>query len=138
MFNARFCAHGDQQLEGIDFFETYTPVVQWTTVCLMLILENLLGLKSKQVDVTAAFLHATLEESEKVYMEKPLGFKQRGSNGKFKVLCLKKTLYGLFQHPCAFWKFLTKKLGNCGLHQAPFDPCFFTGKRSLLFVTLMI
>ncbi len=27
-FKARFCAHGDQQLEGIDFFETYAPVVQ--------------------------------------------------------------------------------------------------------------
>ncbi|EJK76700.1 hypothetical protein THAOC_01524 [Thalassiosira oceanica] len=38
-FKARFCARGDQQLEGADFFETYAPVVQWTTVRLMLILE---------------------------------------------------------------------------------------------------
>ncbi len=36
-FKAWFCTRGDQQLEGIDFFETYTPVVQWTTVQLMLI-----------------------------------------------------------------------------------------------------
>ncbi len=27
-FKACYCAHGDQQLEGIDFFETYAPVVQ--------------------------------------------------------------------------------------------------------------
>ena len=65
-FKARFCARGDQQIEGIDFFETYAPVVQWTAVCLMLILEVLLDLKSKQGDVTAAFLHADVEEGEEV------------------------------------------------------------------------
>ncbi len=82
-FKAHFCAFENQQLEGIDFIETYAPVVQWTTVRLMLILENLLGLKSKQADVTATFFHATLGEDEKVYVEMPLGFKQHGSNGKF-------------------------------------------------------
>ncbi len=101
-FKACFCVCGDQQLEGIDFFETYAPVVQWTTVCLMLILENLLGLKSNQADVTAAFLHATLGEDEKVYVEMPLGFKQCSSNRKYKVLCLKKTLYGLHQSSHAY------------------------------------
>ncbi|KAL7459413.1 hypothetical protein ACHAXS_000447 [Conticribra weissflogii] len=46
----------------------------------MLILENLLGLKSKQVEDTTAFLHATLEEDEKVYVEMPTGFKQHVGN----------------------------------------------------------
>jgi hypothetical protein len=41
-FKARFCARGDMQIEGVDFFETYAPVVQWTTVRLMLVLEVLL------------------------------------------------------------------------------------------------
>ena len=31
-FKARFCARDDKQLEGIDFFETYSPVVQWKTL----------------------------------------------------------------------------------------------------------
>jgi hypothetical protein len=98
-FKARFCAPGDQQLEGIDFFETYAPVVQWTTICLMFVLEVLLGLKSLQVNVTCAFLHADLEENEKVYVNMPMGFAQYGKNRKKMCLKLKKTLYGLHQSP---------------------------------------
>ena len=73
-FNARFYARGDMQLEGIDFFDTYAPVVQWTTIRLMLILEVLLGLKSKQGDVTADFLHADLGKDDKVFVDMPRGF----------------------------------------------------------------
>ena len=62
------------QLEGVDFFETYAPVVQWTTIGLMFILEVLLGLKSKQGDITCAFLHANLVSDETVYIDMPLGF----------------------------------------------------------------
>jgi len=42
-FKARFCARGDLQIKGIDFFEAYAPIVQWTTIRLMFILEILLG-----------------------------------------------------------------------------------------------
>ena len=90
---AFFCARGDIQLEGIDFFETYAPVVQWTTVRLMLILEVLLGLKSKQGNVTADFLHADKGEDEKVFVDMPRGFKVKGKNDRNKVLNLNKTLY---------------------------------------------
>jgi hypothetical protein len=109
-FKARFCARGDQQLEGIDFFETYAPVVQWTTICLMFILDILLGLKSMQGDVTCAFLHADLEENKTVYIDMPMGFAQYGKNGKKKCLKLKKTLYGLRQSPRPFWRYITIKL----------------------------
>ena len=30
--NACFCLRGDMQIEGVDYFETYFPVVQWSTV----------------------------------------------------------------------------------------------------------
>eukprot|EP00804_Cyclotella_cryptica_P022604 CCRYP_009465-RA/>CCRYP_009465-RA protein AED:0.35 eAED:0.35 QI:0/-1/0/1/-1/0/1/0/76 len=42
-FKARFYVRGDQQIHGVDFFETYAPVVQWTTIWLMLTLEVLLS-----------------------------------------------------------------------------------------------
>jgi hypothetical protein len=123
-FKARFCARGDQQLEGVDFFETYAPVVQWTTVRLMLILEVLLDLKSKQGDVTAAFLHADVPEGENIYVAMPKGFKQAG-----KCLRLKKTLYGLRQSPRAFWKYLVEKMEAAGLKQSDLDPCLFIGEK---------
>jgi hypothetical protein len=123
-FKARFCARGDQQLEGIDFFETYAPVVQWTTVRLMLILEILLDLKSKQGDVTAAFLHGELGEDEKVYVKMPLGFRKAG-----KVLKLNKTLYGLRQSPRVFWKYLTNAMLAVGMEVSKLDPCLFIGNR---------
>ncbi len=73
-FKARFCARGDKQLEGIDFFETYAPVVQWITIRLIFILKVLLGLKSKQGNVLCAFLHGELEPGENVNVEMPLDF----------------------------------------------------------------
>ncbi len=79
-FKARFCACGDQQLEGVDFFEIYAPVVHWSMICLMFILEILLGLKSKQGDITCAFLHADLEENKTVNVDTPMGFAQNGKN----------------------------------------------------------
>jgi len=94
-FKARFCARGDQQLEGIDFVETNAPLVQWTTIRLMFILEILLGLKSMQGVVTCAFLHADLKENETICVDMPMGFTQYSKNGKKQCLKLKKTLYGL-------------------------------------------
>ena len=40
----------------------------------MLILDVLLELKSKQGDITTAFLHANLKEGDNLFVEMPLGF----------------------------------------------------------------
>jgi hypothetical protein len=93
----------------------------------MFILEVLLGLKYKQGDVLAAFLHSDLAPGETVYVEMPLGFNVKSKNGKRQVLRLKKTLYGLWQSPRAFWKYMTEKLEQVGLNQSKFDPCLFIG-----------
>jgi hypothetical protein len=99
--NTRFCARGDQQLEEIDIFETYAPVVQWMTIHLMFVLKILLGLKSMKSNVTCTFLHTNLKENNKVYIDMPMGFAQYGKNDKIKCLKLRKTLYGLHQSPRA-------------------------------------
>ncbi len=111
-------------MEGVDYFETHAPVVQCTTVRLMLILEILLQLKSKQGDVVAAFVHGKLEENETVHIEMPLTFRQKGN-----VLKFKKTLYGLRQSPRAFWKYLTEAMVAVGMQVSRLDPCLFVSDR---------
>ena len=70
---ARICARGFEQKEGIDYFETFAPVVQWMTVRVCLIMIILLDLHNKQIDYTAAFLQAPLDHD--VYVEMPKMFK---------------------------------------------------------------
>jgi len=86
----------------------------------VLISEVLLGLKSKQGDVNTAFLHDDVDEGEDIFVYMPKSVEIGGN-----VLKLKKTLYGLRQSPCAFWKYLTEKLITCYLKQSKFDPCLF-------------
>ena len=62
------------QIKGIYFFETYVRVVQWTTVCIILILELLLQLKSNQGDITTEFLYAKFEENKNYFFAMPKGF----------------------------------------------------------------
>jgi hypothetical protein len=122
-FKARFCVRGDMQIEGVDFFETYSPVVAWSTVRLLLTLSVHLGWESKQVDYTLAFVHAILEDE--VYCEMPAQFTKTGY-----VLRLKRSLYGLRQSPLNFYKRLSSALQARGLKQSENnDPCLFIGRN---------
>ena len=73
-FKARFCARGDRQKEGVDYFETWAPVVQWSTVRIVMILAIKLNLISVQCDITTAFVHGRVPPSETIYVHQPRGF----------------------------------------------------------------
>ena len=125
---ARFCVRGDRQIEGVDFFETWAPVVNWNTVRLMLILSQVLGLATQQVDYTTAFLHAPIEDE--VYVEMPQGYRQNG-----KVLRLKKSLYGLKQSPKNFFNYLKGNLEAVGFQaMTDVDPCLFISEKCICLV----
>ena len=76
-FKACFCACGDLQRKGVDFFETYVPVVQWSTVRLLLSTVLTEGWATRQVDYTNAFAQATLKEE--VYIDYPCLFGPKSS-----------------------------------------------------------
>ena len=35
-FKARFCVRGDRQEEGVDYFESYAPVISWAAVRMLM------------------------------------------------------------------------------------------------------
>jgi hypothetical protein len=125
-FKARFCVCGNFQVEGIDFFETWAPVVQWTTVRAMMILAAKTNLCTAQADITAAFVHAPLDEGEEIYVHQPQG-RVYGKPGEF-VLKLNRSVYGIRQAPRNFFQYLVKHMEAEGLKQSDNDPCLFIGK----------
>ena len=131
-FKARFCVRGDRQVEGIDFSETWAPVVQWTTVRSMMVLATNKGLCTAQADITAAFVHAPLDEFEDgdIYVQQPRGFEVPGDY----VLKLNRSVYGIKQAPRNFFKYLKKHLQHQGLKQSNHDPCLFIGDKVTVIV----
>jgi len=135
---SRFCVRGDTQEEGIDYFESYAPVVQWATVRTLLILSVILNLASTQVDYTAAFCQAPIDTD--VYISLPRGWKQlnrMGISKPFKeghVLKLKRSLYGMVQSPRNFFRHLKGNLLSCGFSQSDHDPCLFISEKVICLV----
>jgi len=68
----RIHVNGSQQCYGIDYWDMYTPIVQWSTIQLLFILATKLGLASQQIDYVQAFLQAKLDDP--VYMHAPQGW----------------------------------------------------------------
>ena len=93
-YKARLVVKGYEQVHGIDYDETYSPVARLTSVRLILALSAKLGMPIHQMDVDTAFLNAGLDED--VYIVPPDGMDIPPDCNCFK---LQKALYGLKQAP---------------------------------------
>lgn len=102
-FKARLITKGYNQIEEVDFDDTFSPMIKATTISIVLVISMTLHWPIKQLDVKNAFLHGDL--IERVFMEH-LGFIDPLFPSH--VCRLKKALSGLKQAPKAwFHKFST-------------------------------
>ncbi|RVW97088.1 Retrovirus-related Pol polyprotein from transposon TNT 1-94 [Vitis vinifera] len=94
-YKARLVIKGYRQTEGLDYFDTYSPVTRINSIRMVLAIAALRNLEIHQMDVKTAFLNGDLDEE--IYMEQPEGFSALGQEKK--VCKLVKSLYGLKQAP---------------------------------------
>ena len=94
---ARLCAHGGMHQYGVNYWETYSPTVNWISVRFLMIIAQVLKLDTQAFDFVLAFPQAKLEVP--VYMELPAGMDLagQGKNSSKYLLKLKQSLYGLKQ-----------------------------------------
>ena len=105
---ARLVAKGFNQVEGIDFEETFAPVARLEAIRLLLAFACFRGFKLYQMDIKSVFLNGYITED--VFLEQPPSFEC--SIKPNHVYKLKKALYGLKQAPRAWYERLSTFLLN--------------------------
>ncbi|XP_026475639.1 uncharacterized protein LOC113380719 [Ctenocephalides felis] len=118
-YRARLVARGFTQQYGVDYDETFSPVVRHSTLRLLMALSVRLGLSITHLDVTTAFLNGHLKEL--VYMKKPDGYRDNSS----KVLKLNKAVYGLKQSSRVWYQKVETVLLGLGYRKSKYEPCMF-------------
>ncbi|KAL0320343.1 UNVERIFIED_CONTAM: Retrovirus-related Pol polyprotein from transposon RE1 [Sesamum radiatum] len=119
-YKARLVAKGFNQVEGIDYTDSFSPIAKTVTVHLFLAFATPQGWPLHQLDVNNAFLHGHLDED--LYITPPEGYSVAPG-----LLASRQ------------WNVeLTVKLKKFGFLQSAHDHCLFTRKTPVGLMALMV
>ena len=135
-YKARLVAKGYRQKEGLDYFDTYSPVSRITSIRTLIAIASLNNMEIHQMDVKTAFLNGELDEE--IYMEQPEGFLVQGQENK--ACKLVKSLYGLKQAPKQWHEKFDHTMLSHGFKINECDKCVYikTYANSCVFVCLYV
>lgn len=117
---------------GVDYTETFSPVVKFTSIRTIFALAAAHQMKLKQFDVKTAFFYGELIEN--VFMQQPIGY----SNASNKVCKLNKSLSGLKQASRCWNEKFTQFIEKFEFIMSEADPCVFIRKKENEFIILAI
>jgi hypothetical protein len=121
------------QIEGFDFFDTFSPVAKLTTVIIFRALASVHILHLQHMDVNNAFLQGDLQED--IYLDVPEGVTFTKLNN---VCKLYKSLCVLKQSNRKWYEKLTSLLLQEGYHQSSADNSLFILEIENGFTTLLV
>ena len=133
-YKARLVMKGFLQTPGLDFNETFSPVVKAATIRIILTLAVNNDWMLRQVDINNAFLNGELTET--VYMPQPEGFEDKRKPNH--ICKLKKSLYGLRQAPRAWFDKLKSALYSWGFNNSKCDTSLFFRRNNAEMVIILV
>ncbi|KAG6619107.1 Integrase catalytic core protein [Phytophthora cinnamomi] len=119
-FKARLVAKGFVQKYGIDYTETFSPVVKYVTLRMIIAVAKYFGWPMDQLDVVTAFLYGLMKE--KVFCSVPEGVEL---DDGFDCVELLKAIYGLKQASRVWNETFDEYVRSIGFRVSSYDPCLY-------------
>ena len=130
-YKARLNVHGGQQEFGVNYFQTCSPVVNWFSIRMIMLLSLLNNWSTKQIDFALAYPQVEIECD--LHMKLPHGFETTAGNNKSHVLKLKRNLHGQRQAGKIWYDHLVAGLKKIGYVQSKVDECVFYKGKTIFF-----
>ena len=124
-FKARVVARGFTQKAGIDFTETFAPVLRFSTLRVLLAITAMEDLELDQVNFKSTYLNGEIEEE--VYIELPDGYKEGDKVGR-----LNKANYGTRQGGNCWHAKLDQVFHHMGFTRSKVDLCLICTSKAPL------
>ncbi|GMF39858.1 unnamed protein product [Phytophthora fragariaefolia] len=119
-YKARLVAKGFVQKYGIDYTETFSPVVKYVTLRMIIAIAKYFGWTIDQLDVVTAFLYGLMKE--KVFCSVPEGAER---DDGFDCVDLSKAIYGLKQASRVWDETFDAYVRSIGFRVSSYDPCLY-------------
>ena len=131
---ARLVAKRYTQQERIDYEETFSLLVRFVSLRLILVIVAWMNIELYQMDVKTAFLNGELDEE--IYMNQLLGFELKGQERK--VCNLKRSIYGLKQAPRQWNLKFHQAMLNDGFMMMEEDHCVYIKHSNIGFIIMSL